>query len=116
MNNEWLQNLKAGDEVIQKDNYNRTVLTVSRTTKTQIIVTNSHGCDDRFNKSDGYLRGDRSWSYHYLVEATPELLLEVRNENRVATLGEYLSGVHWAKVSLDDLEKIHTILNPCDGT
>lgn len=70
MNNTWLENLKAGDDVfIKNGNIGRLMTTVDRVTKTMIITANGL----RFNKVSGITKVGSGFPIFYrLEEITPE--------------------------------------------
>lgn len=84
MNNEWLQSLKAGDEVAVVSGYHTTVIdfhTIDRTTATQIIINGS-----RYSRKEGEERGT-SWRYRRVLrQATPQLKQEVADEREIKLL------------------------------
>lgn len=99
MADEWLDNLKAGDEVITCSGYyGKSVSKVQRTTATQ-IVTEKGG---KYWKKNGKRVGDTDWNISYITEPTQE----IRNEIRKAALCDKLSRVVWQKLSVDILAEI----------
>ena len=78
MNDEWIENLKAGDEVfISRGSWglNWERRKVERITKSQIIVAGQ-----RFNKKWNSVVGGGPWSTTYLVQVTPESKAQYREE------------------------------------
>ena len=73
-NDQWLQNLKAGDKVCIRRQYTSAydVYTVERVTPAQIVLPRG----SKYRKSDGYSIGYSGYMNggHYLSEATPERL------------------------------------------
>lgn len=85
---EWLQNLKAGDEVVLfAGGYrsHRRIATLDRTTKTQIIVGSQ-----KYSRSHGLLIGGGSWNTHSLRKPTDEIraniLEEMRREDAISII------------------------------
>lgn len=77
---EWLSNLKAGDEVAIRcgfgdDRYSFRM--VDRATKTQIIVGTQ-----KFSRNRGRLIGSERWNYTYLEQPTPEIRERIDIEKR----------------------------------
>jgi hypothetical protein len=73
LTNEWLQNLKEGDEVGISDRHSINFSKVTRTTVTQIHVGHS-----KFNRR-GDLIGAGKWDTVSLVRPTEELKTQVRS-------------------------------------
>ena len=79
-NHDFLNTLKAGDQVIYRwGSYGRswTLKTVAKTTKTQIVLESG----ERFRKSDGREVGD---SYNSILEANDQnmAIVDQRNSER----------------------------------
>lgn len=71
------------------------ILTITKTTATQIVAKNQHGYYEvRVRRDDGKKIGE---DYVYAVEATPEMLAE--NDKQVAELNRWRA----AKEATDDL-------------
>lgn len=104
----WLQNLKTGDKVVVESRYSRKILTVDRTTETQILVGS-----DRFKKSNGREIGSSDvWDITYLKELTPEVKEEITTENLRGKCRELAEKLPRKLNSLnkDDLIKIKDFL------
>lgn len=56
------ENIKVGDKIIVKYIFEERVVTVSKVTKTLIIVG-----DHRYNKNNGFTYGRRGYNFPYIV-------------------------------------------------
>ena len=77
--NEWLQQLKPGDEVyVSRGGWGRYYDKgeVIRLTKTQIIIKQS-GYESKWRRVDGRSLAGTTYSRQYLCESTPELKEEI---------------------------------------
>ncbi len=104
-NSEWLAQLKAGDEVIVSGTHTMTLDTVTRTTKTLIIVEKNR----RFNRK----RGRPSGSGYYgpsLEQPTPEKRREladhIAKNTRKSLAYQCRDDVDWRKLSFETLTKV----------
>ena len=82
MNDEWLQQLKVGDELFF-GSWGSTPYpcTVTKITKTQIVVAYNDGrCKERFNRVSGRSIGGGSWHRNRLIQDTPEMRNDVERE------------------------------------
>lgn len=101
MANEWLENLKVGDNVVVEDNRGRGhATTIERTTKT-LFITPKHG---KYKKSSGFAPG--KWPTVSIVEPTKERLDRIQRR----TWAEKLRNHKWDKESLVTLAKIVAIV------
>ena len=57
-----LENIKVGDKIIVNYIFEERVVTVSKVTKTLIIVG-----DRRYNKNNGFTYGRRGYNFPYIV-------------------------------------------------
>lgn len=102
---EWLEGLKAGDEVVVSHGYHSVgrLEKVERVTATQIVISDSL----RFRRDGGRkVGGSESYTRTAIEEATPEARAEIRRE----ALRNRMSLVKWEKVSLETLEKVAAAL------
>lgn len=100
MANEWLDNLKAGDDVIIEGRFGDGDLNkVSRLTKTFVIVGRS-----KFRRNDGYAPG--RCNFAQIVEPTKERRDAIRRHMWADKLQQH----KWRYESLETLEKIVVIL------
>lgn len=103
---EWLHDLKEGDEVIVSPHFgNSEIKTVSRVTKTLIIVGS-----ERFSKRWGQLVGTDIYFQKNLIKTTPEKAAIVKERNLRNTLIRKIENHNLSKVSTDDLMKAWEIL------
>lgn len=79
---EWLLNLNKGDKVIEVNHPWETILTVSRTTKTQIIIEDENMMGNKvfykFRKDTGRAVGAEGFHSTYITEATEERVTKLR--------------------------------------
>lgn len=108
-NNDWLSELKEGDDVIvvsSSGGIRKKVATVTRTTKTQIIVGNS-----RYRKNNGYIIGSSCWCREYLMKPTPELIETLNAEEIKIRYVNFLKNVvDWGILDIEKLKKIYQII------
>lgn len=93
----WLNNLQAGDEVIVRGEWCDRIGTVSKVTVTQIVVGTQ-----RFNKSDGRLRGRGPWSLSHIIRPTQER----RDKAELANAKQKLMNLKVDELTLDQCRKI----------
>lgn len=104
-NDEWLQKLKAGDEVVVRRGYvygDYRLSTVERVTSTLVIVNGLN-----YRKRDGYTQG-KSYQRCQLMEPAQELRDKIETSellNRLSRTGVF------DKLPLDSLRQINAILN-----
>ena len=109
---EWLQNLKVGDKVIEDRHFSgKDVSEIIRFTKTQIIVKNPRGYETKYRK-DGFSVGGDRFASHILREATPEALAKFEEERYRAVFQNKLSHLSWADVPLDRIKQIRELIEP----
>ena len=86
MGNEWLSELKAGDQVIAKERYRARITKVLRLTKTQILIAGYFGNSEiRFRKDDGYMIGEHDrFGRSNLVQATKESIAKITLESSIS--------------------------------
>lgn len=102
--NDWLQNLKAGDKVIESYGFNEVRLVpVERVTPTQVIVGNT-----KYKRTTGYMVGGDSWCRNSIREATPELADQARRK----WLVYQITRANFDAVSTENLEDAWTALKP----
>ena len=111
--NAWLQELKAGDEVIvmfDREGYTWAVLPVTRTTKTQVIVEVG-ASDRRFKRNDGLIMGGYTRSYlRQWTEANEAELVAKREERETrANAMKEINQINWRWLTVDQLSRILVI-------
>ena len=70
----WLEKLKAGDEVAVLDHGVQLIESVERITETQIVLKS----ELKYNKKSGRLIGRPTWSCDYISEATKDMVAAIR--------------------------------------
>ena len=94
-NNDWIKNLKPGDQVVVNGKY---LKLVERVTPSGRVVVGG----DTFNP-DGWKRGDKdAWNHTYISEATPEAVQRIKDTE---TVGE---AMHLA----DRVSRMNYLLTP----
>ena len=88
--NEWLKELKAGDEVFVSGQYGAIATgpyKVKRTTATKIVLS-VQGATQEFESGyrvkDGFTIGGDAWSRNFLIRDTPEIRAKVAAHNELA--------------------------------
>lgn len=108
--NQWLQELKAGDSVVVSGagwHDVQEIEKVERVTKTQIILAG----DQRYRKDDGHKVGGSAWRRGWLSQATPELVAQVQADELNRRLTVRMEDTKWKQVSLSKKERIAAILD-----
>lgn len=84
MDNDWLQNVKVGDEVASSGNFGTpSILKVTRITKTQIVTDRQ-----RWRKSDGKPLG-RGYTLAGLCKLSPIILREIESQKLLGWLAHF---------------------------
>lgn len=108
---EWRDNLKAGDEVFISQPYGGIpyVDTVSRVTKTQIAVRVNDHYESMYRKSNGMLVGGDKWIRVHLVMPTEKNLTEVQIHNAKRRIKRFFEANHLPD-DMDALKQIAGVL------
>lgn len=108
MNNDWLQVIEAGDEVIVYSGYRivQFILKVERITKTQVILVSG----GKYRKDDGRSIGTDAWSTKWLREATPEVIKAIKVRTEKIKVVNVLSQIEFKNISLETLKKIQVMI------
>ena len=104
------RNLKIGGKVIITTRDYRIVGEVSKLTKTMIVVKWGKEGKSRFNRQSGYSVGTDIWDSQNIEEAIPEVIIEVKEENRKKHLVNYFHKVGWTNIDLITLEAVYTLV------
>lgn len=110
----WIKNLKLGDQFYTKNFSGYTFYTVAKITKTQIITKPKYVHQKegkRFNIKTGQMIGGGTWNSVWMKEITPELLKEVGRKKRVYFLNEF----DFEKLSDSDLWEIYSKITQSIG-
>lgn len=84
MDNDWLQNVKVGDEVASSGNFGTpSILKVTRITKTHIVTG-----QQRWRKSDGLLVGAHSY-YRRIQPLTAEIREKIERAHLLRWLTDF---------------------------
>jgi hypothetical protein len=107
MDNEWLENLKVGDNVLYSGRYREYFVgTVTRITKTQVIVK-INAYENKFRKKDGFVVGGDIWNTSLIREYDENILETQKKEERRKSLISEIRNTGLGKLSLEALEGIH---------
>lgn len=108
MATEWLQNLKAGEQVIVDCGRNQRIMTVERVTPAQIKI---NGIPVKFRKANGdeICKRDRWSSGRRLQEPTHEAIQKIRESEKHSALLFDMTRIVFKKLSINQLERIVTI-------
>jgi hypothetical protein len=102
--------LQVGDQAILAHggfSRARSVVTVSKLTKTQITISNG----GRFNRQSGREIGGGSYTAAYLYAGTPERIAEVHREREERRLiNKFTHETDWKKFELAVLKKVEAAL------
>lgn len=94
--------IQAGDQIVFHSFGTRTIETVEKTTKTQIIVN-----EQRFRRSDGHEVGSRGYTGRWISRAPDTVVTAIRNEDARRDLLRKLDQItHTANYSGADLNDI----------
>lgn len=118
MSDEYLKNLKPGDVVIVNDSYNRkTIETVSRITKTMIMIRVNDRYESRYSIRGGFAVGEgMTFRKSYLREATPAAIDELKTAIKLSGLMAKVRNINISKLSIDQMERIIAITDePTNG-
>jgi hypothetical protein len=105
-----LHNLKPGDAVIYHPGgtySTREVWKIERLTETQIVIGRY-----RFNRIDGYMRGNRdSWRWAKISAPQPGEVQQVLDEVEKRRLVSKLHDFKWAELTLEQLRAVQQIVS-----
>ena len=110
MNNDWIKNLKIGDEVIvipggiRSGNLPR-IRKVEKTNKASISVDGT-----LYNIKDGFERARDVWAYTYITECTAEKKADLALRYERANILTAIHNAEWSKMSIEQLRAIREII------
>lgn len=112
MNKDWLNELKKGDKVIEVNRYDKNIVTVDRTTNTQIVIKVPNTftgllLDEKYNKSTGHKVAGDSFNYSYLTQATDEEIQKVEQQKKDSEIKEWFKA---KKFTLDEIKRIKELI------
>lgn len=97
-----LENVKVGDKLIVRNNFEEKIETVVKVTKT-LAITQYH----KFRIKDGFPQPRNSWRFTYAKPATPEdIERNIRRENI-----QFCKDTNYDKLTDNQLERIIDIIN-----
>lgn len=105
MTTEWLQNLKAGEQVIVDCGRNQRIMTVERVKPRRIKI---NGIPVEFRKINGdEICKQNIWSSgRRLQEPTPEAIQKIRESEKHSALLFDMTRIVFKKLSINQLERI----------
>lgn len=103
---ENLEDINVGDKVILANARIKRVETVTKVTKTLVVVGNR-----RFKKDGGSEYGGRPFETMRICKATPEVLTEIEEENMRSDLINKIARYPWGYLSTYKLEKVYELIN-----
>ena len=107
MDNEWIKELKVGDEVIVESggwSHIRSIKKVQKINKVTIKVGGS-----LFSINSGCERGE-GWHMGTLYQCTPQAKEEIRLAREKNEFVAYLLGFNWRTLENEKLRKIYNII------
>lgn len=107
MDNNWIKELKVGDEVIVESggwSHRRSIEKVEKINKVTIKVGGS-----LFSIDSGYERGD-GWHKATLYQCTPQAREELRIKQEKDRIAARLIGFPWSRLSYEKLLKVYNIV------
>jgi len=112
MNKDWLNELKKGDKVIEVNRYGKNIVTVDRTTNTQIVIKVHNKftgifVDEKYKKSTGHRVADDDFNYSFLTQATDEEIQKVEQQNKDREIKEWFKA---KKFTLDEMKRIKELI------
>lgn len=110
---DWLNELKAGDEVIVRSGYGRNerIVKIARRDKVKIVAIEG-SYEGRYSAKTGDAFGGDSWNQVYLVEATPEARTRVALATRTARAISRIRNAKLDKMTVEALEAAADLLDP----
>ena len=111
--NEWLKDVKVGDEVaVWHSSFGAGYYDFRKVEKVHKVHFEVGG--SKFRRDTGRQAGE-SWHPAYLRQSTPELKAEVAAERRLNTLAAGMAKVNWRKIPLETLEVLNKIIEGANG-
>ena len=104
---EWIANLKPGDDIIHVGGWGASIRKVKRLTKTQVVVGDP---EVKFNKETGYLVGRGRWNFSHIEEATPELMTKIKENEKRGELMDVIDNCKLTSLSTETLTKLANII------
>jgi hypothetical protein len=109
----WILNLKEGDEVGVNDRFGRkSIEKIKRFTNTMIVLVNSYqeGKDgDRFWKRDGYRVGNDKFSYACLIPVDDKLRSDLELERKISYLSSLINHIYLKDLGIERINRIISI-------
>ena len=102
----WIENLKAGDQVIVHTNMGRVIRQVEKITPAGNIKLNNGTI---FNK-DGRERGGNDWNVTYLGEATPEIVKEIKEKHFIICVKKQLKEFLKKDLTIEQAQALFQII------
>jgi preprotein translocase subunit YajC len=112
---DWLNNLKAGDQVIVSGRWHKDIHKVKKVTPTGIVVVETYnGGEERF-KNGREMRKSGIWDFHdELKEATPKAVQAIKNSEMIDDAKHRLEKTQ-SSLTVDQWRRIKTILDEAEA-
>lgn len=104
--NEWLQNLKAGDTVVLTDGESEVVRQVNKVTRTQVVLAGER----RMRRSDGRNMGGSVWDSCWIEPATTERVCTIRERKEHQRRIVQLRDAKWSTLPAELVKQVHAIV------
>lgn len=110
MNNDWIKNLKIGDEVIiHYGGIRHGVLPkISNVEKINKVTVSVNGI--LYNIKDGFERGRDHWSYRYITECTIEKKADLAVRYERADILTEIAQTKWSEMPIEKLREVFAII------
>lgn len=105
-----LENVKVGDEVIFSNGWDKSIVTITKVTKTQIHIGIS-----RFRKSDGRLVGSQSCDKARIDLRTEESERKINIENNKQKMVSYFMNYKFHLLSYEEMIKVYNFLKEIEN-
>lgn len=102
---ESLEDVKVGDNVILFDGWNKSIVTVTKVTKTQIHI--GYG---KYRKCDGRLVGAGAWDISRITLYTEEKENEINIEKKRRRMLAYFKSYKFNLLGYEEMVKVYNML------
>lgn len=107
MNEDFLSNIKPGDEIVIRGYYGKYLANVYKVSRTQIITEKG----ERFRRRNGYKVGGSAWRFACICESSPEEMAVVQREIETKRIvGQIRDFKSWSTINLENLRKVLQII------
>lgn len=111
MKEDWIKELRVGDEVAISSSKVTFIKKISRITKTMIIIGNG----SRYNKETGIVVGPNIWNANfwnkeYLTQVTVEIKKEIEHRGLESRYSFLVNKISPKQLSKEDLQSVISVL------